>query len=99
VGLSLDAWGQAGLTLVGRDFPGRLAAYGGPVLLVNGEDDRINWSAALERSAELEDGTPVVVRDAGHTVNLERPDAYSEVVRGFVSEHRVTGSSLGGGER
>lgn len=84
-GLSLDAWGQAGLALVGRDFPSRLADYDGPVLLVNGEDDRINRPAAIERAGERPNATPVVVRDAGHTVNLERPDAYTDVVREFVA--------------
>jgi pimeloyl-ACP methyl ester carboxylesterase len=86
-GVSLDAWGQAGLALVGRDFPARLAAYGGPVLLVNGEDDRINRPAAIERNGEIANGTVVAIRDAGHTVNLERPDAYSTVVREFVFDH------------
>lgn len=92
-GLSLDAWGQAGLALVGRDSPARLAAYGGPVLLVNGEDDRINRPAAIERNAEIANGTVVAIRDAGHTVNLERPEAYTGVVREFAAEHCRGGSS------
>jgi pimeloyl-ACP methyl ester carboxylesterase len=95
-GPSLDAWGQAGSALVGRDFPARLAAYGGPVLLVNGEGDRINRPAAIERNGELADGTVVVIREAGHTVNLERPDAYSSVVREFVLDHCGEGSPSGG---
>ncbi|WP_336000228.1 alpha/beta fold hydrolase [Halorientalis halophila] len=83
-GLSLDAWGQSGIALVGRDFPSRLSAFGGPICLVNGADDRINRPAAIERCTELPNATPVVVRDAGHTVNLERPAAYTDIVREFV---------------
>jgi pimeloyl-ACP methyl ester carboxylesterase len=95
-GLSLDAWGQSGLALVGRDFPSRLSAFDGPVCLLNGADDRINRPAALDRCAELSKATPVVVRDAGHTVNLERPDAYTEVVREFVTTHCIDdGTSFG----
>lgn len=86
-GVSLDAWGQSGLALLGRDFPSRLAAYDGPVLLVNGENDRINRPAALRRSAETGAVTPVVIRDAGHTVSLERPETYANVVREFVATH------------
>lgn len=84
-GLSLDAWGQSGLALVGRDFPSRLSAFDGPICLVNGEDDRINRPAAIERCMELSNATPVVVRDAGHTVNLERPTAYTNIVREFLT--------------
>ncbi len=83
-GLSFDAWGQAGLALVDRDFQKRLAAYPGPVILLNGENDRINRPAAVERSVESSDVSVVAIRDAGHTVNLERPDAYTRVVREFV---------------
>lgn len=95
-GVSLDAWGQAGVALVGRDFPARLAAYEGPVLFANGEEDRINRPAAIERNGEVADGRVVVIRDAGHTVNLERPDAYSRVVREFVLSHCGEGSPSGG---
>jgi hypothetical protein len=66
-----------------------LAAYEGPVLFVNGEDDRIDRPAAIERDGELDDGAVVVIREAGHTVNLERPDAYSTVVREFVLDRCV----------
>jgi pimeloyl-ACP methyl ester carboxylesterase len=83
-GLSLDAWGQAGLALVERDFPERLESYPGPVLLLNGENDRINRPAAVERSVELSDVSVVAISNAGHTVNLERPDIYTRVVREFV---------------
>lgn len=84
-GLSLDAWGQSGLALVGKDFPSQLSAFGGPICLVNGEDDRINRPAAIDRCRELSNATPVVVRDAGHTVNLERPAVYTDIVREFVT--------------
>ncbi|MDS0222279.1 alpha/beta hydrolase [Haloarcula sp. S1AR25-5A] len=84
-GLSLDAWGQSGLALVGKDFPSRLSTFGGPICLINGEDDRINRPAATDRCMELLNATPVVVRDAGHTVNLERPAAYTDIVRELVT--------------
>lgn len=95
-GISLDAWGASGLALVGRDFPARLSAFDGPICLLNGEHDRINRPAAIERCRELSTATPVVVRDAGHTVNLERPDVYTDVVSQFVVAHcsDATGSNL-----
>ncbi|WP_411964045.1 alpha/beta fold hydrolase [Haloferax sp. YSMS24] len=64
-GLSLDAWGQSGLALVGKDFPSRLAAFDGPVCLLNGESDRINRPAAIEwcRQEGSSPGTVVEVCD------------------------------------
>jgi pimeloyl-ACP methyl ester carboxylesterase len=85
-GVSLDAWGQAGHALVGYDFPTRLADYDGPVLLVNGADDHVNRPVAADLAADRAAVDAVVIEDAGHTVNLERPDAYTDVVREFVAE-------------
>lgn len=83
-GISLDAWGQSGRALVGFSLGDRLSTYPGPVLLLNGADDRINRPAASERRDEFPQVRTEVIADAGHTVNLERPRAYTEHVRSFV---------------
>ncbi len=82
-GISLDAWGQSGRALVGFSLSDRLSTYPGPVLLLNGADDRLNRPAASDRRDDVPRVSTEVVADAGHTVNLERPRAYTEHVRRF----------------
>jgi len=57
-----------------------------PTLLVAGERD----VPALESTRALEQLLPharrVVVPDAGHVVNLEKPESFNEALRSFLSE-------------
>ncbi|MFB6164240.1 MAG: alpha/beta fold hydrolase [Haloarculaceae archaeon] len=82
-GVSLSGYGRGATALAGFDAHARLEGFDGPVLLLNGEGDRINPGPA----ARLADGLPRaradVLDDAGHTCNLDRPDAYTEAVRSF----------------
>jgi pimeloyl-ACP methyl ester carboxylesterase len=78
---------RAGLTLRGvrRDlragWASRAAAYGGPVLVVWGEDDAVlpvrHAAGARELFADAELRT---IPDAGHLVMVEQPDAFSATV-------------------
>ena len=55
-----------------------------PVLLVTGELDA-KFAAINREMADLIPGSRLsVVPDAGHTVHLERPQRYAELVRGFL---------------
>lgn len=93
-GVSLAGYGQGASALSGVDFPSKLRAYDGPVLLVNGEDDRINPDAAASLAPTLPDAETRVIDGAGHTCNLDRPDEYSNVVRAFAG--RVWDRETGG---
>jgi pimeloyl-ACP methyl ester carboxylesterase len=71
-------------SLLGRDFVPMLAAYHGPVLLINGEYDlpfRLS-SRAFRRA--LPRARWVRIRGATHLANLDRPRAFSRAVRGFM---------------
>jgi pimeloyl-ACP methyl ester carboxylesterase len=70
--------------LVGERFVPRLAAYPGPVLIVNGEWDLLFRLGARAFSSVARDARRVRVRGAGHLVNLDRPEAFNAAVRHFV---------------
>ena len=72
------------------DRPGvadRLDDLSVPTLVVHGQEDQ---SIDPERAAPVADAAPdgrlVTISDAGHTSNLERPDAVTEAIRSFLAE-------------
>jgi pimeloyl-ACP methyl ester carboxylesterase len=84
--------GSAALrALVGERFAPRLAAYPGPVLIVNGELDLLFRLGAPGFAKAARDARRVRVRGAGHLVNLDRPAAFNAVIRRFM-ETRCKGS-------
>ncbi len=60
-----------------------------PTLLVYGEDDTLT-PPALGRSmaAKIPGAEMVVIPDAGHLSNIERPAAFNEAVLAFLQKHR-----------
>jgi pimeloyl-ACP methyl ester carboxylesterase len=69
--------------LASHDFPAMFRTFPGPVLIVNGENDKPNRKreAALLRAAQ--DGQLQIVKQAGHLCNLEQPEAFTHQVRTF----------------
>ena len=64
-----------------RDLLPRIAV---PTLLIWGElDARSPLSAAHEFERAISDTALVVIPDAGHVSNLERPDLFNDAIRGF----------------
>lgn len=56
-----------------------------PTLVLVGELDRKFVDVGERMAAAMPDARLVVVPDAGHTVHLERPDAWLEAVTGFLA--------------
>jgi pimeloyl-ACP methyl ester carboxylesterase len=85
-GFSLRAWGEAGNALVGVDYPAKRGRFRGPILLVNGEDDRLNAPVAEAVAADgSEPGVRVAtIPGAGHLCNLEAPEAFTSVLASFL---------------
>ena len=70
--------------------PERLAELRMPVLLIVGEEDQPEVIELSERlAAGLPDARLVRVPDAGHHVNIERPDIVLPLLRGFLAEVRA----------
>ncbi len=76
-------FGIAGNEIAGTDFREAFAAYPGPALVLNGKWDLI-MRLGEDDHASAGDARVAVVEGAGHTSNLDRPGAYSDVVRRFV---------------
>jgi pimeloyl-ACP methyl ester carboxylesterase len=80
-----SAGGSAALrALVGERFAPRLAAYPGPVLILNGELDVLFRLGARRFAAQARDVRRVRIQGATHLANLDRPAAFSGAIRTFV---------------
>jgi pimeloyl-ACP methyl ester carboxylesterase len=81
-GFYFRAFPQAIRELAGRDFRASLRKFPGPVLFLNGVRDRMFRMSERDfvgaANARLE-----LLERAGHLSNLEQPEAFTRVVRGF----------------
>ncbi|HEX5015505.1 MAG TPA: alpha/beta fold hydrolase [Candidatus Limnocylindrales bacterium] len=91
-GFSFRGGGAAVRSLVGERFRPRLAAYPGPVLLVNGQRDLLFRLGARSFKRAANDARHVVIRGAGHRSNLDQPGAFSAIVRRFAMQIKDAGA-------
>jgi pimeloyl-ACP methyl ester carboxylesterase len=70
--------------LVGERFAPRLAAYPGPVLILNGDLDVLFRLGAKRFAGAARDVRRVRIAGATHLANLDRPEAFTAAVRKFV---------------
>ncbi len=76
-------FGTPGPDLAGRDVREMLRTYRGPVLVVNGERDKVMRRGERDHAAAA--GADVVVLEGvGHVCNLHRPETFTKVVDQFV---------------
>jgi pimeloyl-ACP methyl ester carboxylesterase len=88
--LMVDNWDRAlwEFTLASRasNLGERLSEFAFPILVITGDDDRIVPTAESIRLAdELPNAELVVVENCGHIPHEERPDAFMQAVRDFIS--------------
>lgn len=80
-------WSAGGATalraLAGERFKPRLAAYPGPVLLINGSQDFVMRPGARGFAAVAKDVRRVRIRGASHLANLDQPAAFNGAIRRF----------------
>ena len=96
-------WTQGGATalraLAGQRFQPRLAAYPGPVLIINGEYDlpfRISAGAFARAGGDRRRIRRVLIKGATHLSNLDRPAAFNEAIRRFAAS--IDGGADAGAE-
>jgi 3-oxoadipate enol-lactonase len=78
--------------LAGIDFTGSLDRIRCPVLVMVGENDAVTpASMAREIQAAIPDAQLAIVADAAHLSNIEQPEAFHQVLAGFL------GRAAGGG--
>ncbi len=76
--------GAAAVRAVAQErFLPRIAAYPGPILLINGEWDLPFRLGVRRFAAAAADPRRVLIAGASHLSNLERPAAFTEAVRRF----------------
>lgn len=80
------SFGVAGRYLEGHDFRAALSTYPGPTLICNGENDLVMKRGQAAHAEAAQDARIETVSDAGHVVNLHRPEAYSSLVGAFAHE-------------
>ena len=74
--------------LASHDFPKMLGTFQGPVLIVNGENDKPNRKREAALLRVTKDGLLQNVNHAGHMCNLEQPEAFTDQVRTFTKRLR-----------
>ena len=82
--------GKRGMLLAMRaaaraNFRTGLSRIRKPTLVLCGSKDWANLPAARELAREISRAELRVIEGAGHVWNIERPEAFTEAVRGFVS--------------
>lgn len=82
-GLYPKAVGEALVELAGKDFRAMLRSFPGPVLILNGENDKPNRRAERGLVAAASRAELQIIPDASHACSLERPEAFTAAVRHF----------------
>lgn len=83
VGYDSKAGGSAILQLPGQRFHDRLRAYGGPVLLLNGDRDVIFTAGERRLASGLPNVAIQRVAGAAHLSSVDRPEAFTAAVATF----------------
>lgn len=79
---------QQGVEAEQRELPVDLAAIAVPTLVVSGGKDPMPDFAQIadQLAAEIGDAERAVIKDAGHLIALERPDATAELLRPWLEQ-------------
>ncbi len=72
--------------IIGERFAPRLAAYPGPVLIINGDLDVLFRIGARSFAKVARDVRRVRLRGATHLANLDRPEVFTAAVRKFMED-------------
>lgn len=82
-GVYPDVLGPSFGEMAGRDFTLPLAQYGGPGVIVNGENDKSTRKGEGRFAAALRPGRVQPIPGAGHACSLDNSTAYNQAVRDF----------------
>jgi pimeloyl-ACP methyl ester carboxylesterase len=83
VGYDSKAGGAAILRLRGERFRERIQAYGGPVLILNGDRDAIFMAGQRRLAGGLPNVTMQRIAGASHLSSVDRPDEFTVAVATF----------------
>lgn len=89
-GVSMKGAGEALRDIPGRDYRTMLAEYPGPVLILNGERDKVNRKEEGDLLKARPDAQVVMIEDAGHACSFTQAETFNEHVREFARLHAMT---------
>ena len=84
-GMSTRAASDALLRLPGTDYHACLREYDGPVLILNGERDKVNRKEEHNAIEGVANATLQVLDDCGHSCVITKPHAFKAAVEAFVA--------------
>jgi pimeloyl-ACP methyl ester carboxylesterase len=87
-GFDVRAGARGVLTLLRERFRHRVRAYGGPVLILNGDRDVVFTAGERRFVAGLPNVRVERIAGAGHLSNLDRPEAFTAAVARFAASLR-----------
>jgi len=87
-GMALTITGVQGARPSLYDITDQLSGITAPTLVVNGDEDEACLDAGLLLKRTIPAAGLLVVPNSGHTLNLEEPDLYNDVVRTFIDDAR-----------
>ena len=70
-------------SMIQLDFTQDLRKIHCPVLVVCGEEDKVNWQASVRLAEEIESAELVLISNAGHEVNKENPKELGKILTEF----------------
>lgn len=84
-GIYWKSAGQGLLECTGKDFRSMIHAYRGPILVLNGENDKNSRKSeeALLSAANQDNIRVQPLPEAGHLCNVDQPRAYNDALRNF----------------
>ena len=74
-----------GKTMKNLDFSGRVKQLKCPVLILCGEKDRANRKSAYYLSQNIENARLQIMKNTGHVVNEESPEALAKILTDYYS--------------
>lgn len=70
-------------SMIQLDFTQDLRKIHCPVLVLCGEEDKVNWQASVRLAEEIESAELVLISNAGHEVNKENPKELGKILTEF----------------
>ena len=74
--------------MIQLDFTQTLRGIHCPVLVICGEKDKVNQSASIQLTEEIENAKLALIPNAGHEVNNVNPEEMGKVLAKFYKEYK-----------
>jgi pimeloyl-ACP methyl ester carboxylesterase len=92
---TLDTIRATMFALAGADYSGALRSIRKPALIINGSEDPVTGDEhAVVLVTGLADSRRELIAGAGHSLHLERPELFCDLVEGFIGQQEAAAANL-----